>query len=165
MKNTILNKIRETATEYAVKAFPEESILSAAKTVVKKRFEHGMKFTKPADAKEALVNLLATKPYEVFACLFLDNRHNLIKYEEMFRGTIAEASVHPREVVAEALRQNAAAVIFAHNHPSGDCEPSDADKKITQRLVSALDLVEIHVLDHIIVGGTETCSLAERGHI
>jgi DNA repair protein RadC len=101
----------------------------------------------------------------VFACLFLDNRHRLIEYEELFRGTIDGASVHPREVVRRALRANAAAVIFAHNHPSGVAEPSQSDLRITQRLKDALSLVEVRVLDHVIIGDGQGTSLAERGLI
>jgi DNA repair protein RadC len=100
--------------------------------------------------------------HEVFACLFLDNRHRVIEYQELFRGTIDGASVHPREVVREAMRTNAAAVIFAHNHPSGVAEPSQSDLRITQRLKDALALVDVRVLDHFIVG-SGIVSFAERG--
>jgi DNA repair protein RadC len=99
----------------------------------------------------------------VFCVLFLTNRHRVIAFEEMFRGTIDGATVHPREVVKQALRLNAAAVILAHNHPSGVSEPSRADEAITRRLRDALALVDIRVLDHLIVGGSEITSLAERG--
>ena len=100
---------------------------------------------------------------EVFGCLFLDNRHRLIAVEEMFLGTIDGASVHPREVVKRALQLNAAAVILAHNHPSGVAEPSQADELITARLRDALALVDIRVLDHLVVGGTTVTSFVERG--
>ena len=99
----------------------------------------------------------------MFCCLYLDNRHRLIAFDELFRGTIDGASVHPREVVREALAHNAAALILAHNHPSGVAEPSRADELITQRLRDALALVDIRVLDHLIVAGPETLSFAERG--
>jgi DNA repair protein RadC len=102
---------------------------------------------------------------EVFGCLFLDNRHRLIAVEEMFLGTIDGASVHPREVVKRALKLNAAAVILAHNHPSGVAEPSQADELITARIRDALALVDIRVLDHLVVGGTTVTSFAERGLI
>ena len=101
--------------------------------------------------------------HEVFACLFLDNRHRVISFDEMFNGTIDSASVHPREVVKRALQHNAAAVILAHNHPSGTAEPSQSDQLLTQRLREALQLVDIRVLDHFVVGDGETISLAERG--
>lgn len=97
--------------------------------------------------------------------LFLDARHRLIEYAEMFRGAIDSASVYPREVVKEALRLNAAAVILSHNHPSGNPEPSQVDKVLTQRLKEALGLVDVRVLDHVIVAGSATESLAERGLI
>ena len=100
---------------------------------------------------------------EVFACLYLDNRHRVLHFEELFRGTIDGASVHPREVVKAALHRNAAAVILAHNHPSGVAEPSAADRQITERLKSALQLVEIRVLDHLVVGDQDCVSFAERG--
>jgi DNA repair protein RadC len=102
-------------------------------------------------------------PYEVFSALFLDNRHRVIAYEELFRGTIDGASVHPREVVRRALAHNTAAVIFSHNHPSGIAEPSPADRQITARLRDALALIDVRVLDHIVIGDGEHCSLAQRG--
>jgi DNA repair protein RadC len=121
--------------------------------------------TSPEAARDYLKSRLGGYPHEVFACLFLDNRHRLIEYEELFRGTIDGASVHPREVVRRALRANTAAVIFAHNHPSGVAEPSQSDLRITQRLKDALALVEVRVLDHVIIGEGAGTSLAERGLI
>jgi DNA repair protein RadC len=117
----------------------------------------------PADTRAYLSAHLRGRPYEVFACLFLDNRHRVISYEELFRGTIDGATVHPREVVKRALEHNAAALILAHNHPSGVAAPSRADELLTQRLRDALALVDIRVLDHMIVGEGEVVSLAERG--
>jgi len=102
-------------------------------------------------------------PHEVFSCIYLDNRNRIIQYCELFQGTLAGASVYPREVVKQALSFNAAAVIFAHNHPSGVAEPSQADKQITQQLRKALGVVEIRVLDHIIVGDGYCVSFTERG--
>jgi DNA repair protein RadC len=119
--------------------------------------------TSPDATRDYLKLRLRGLPHEVFACLFLDNRHRVIEYRELFRGTIDGASVHPREVVTEALRWNAAAVIFAHNHPSGVAEPSQADLRITRRLCDACDLVDVRVLDHIIIGDGEGTSFAERG--
>ena len=121
--------------------------------------------TSPEQTHNYLRARLRHYPYEVFSCLFLDNRHRVIRYEELFRGTIDGASVHPREVVKRALEHNAAALIFAHNHPSGVAEPSRADRQITLRLREALALVEIRVLDHIVIGEGEAVSLAERGMI
>ena len=121
--------------------------------------------TSAESARQYVTLQLAEREHEVVACLFLDNRHRMIAFEELFRGTIDGASVHPREVVKEALAHNAAAVILAHNHPSGVAEPSGADKTITRRLIDALSLIDVRVLDHIVVGGAETVSFAERGLI
>jgi DNA repair protein RadC len=118
--------------------------------------------TSPSDVKSYLRLKLSEVEHEVFGVLFLDTRHGVIKYEEMFRGTIDGASVYPREVVKAALANNAAAVIFAHNHPSGISEPSKADEAITRKLKEALALVDVRVLDHLIVGEDIT-SMAERG--
>jgi len=117
----------------------------------------------PEATRDYLKLRLHGYPYEVFAALFLDNRHRVIDYRELFRGTIDGASVHPREVVRSALDLNAAAVIFAHNHPSGVAEPSQSDLRITQRLKDALALIDVRVLDHLIIGEGEGTSLAERG--
>lgn len=119
----------------------------------------------PDSARDYLRLRLDRRQREIFACLFLDNRHRVIHYAELFQGTIDGAPVHPREVVREALARNAAAVIVAHNHPSGVAEPSDADRRITRRLKDALALVEIRLLDHIVIGDGETASLAERGWV
>lgn len=119
--------------------------------------------TDPATTRQFLQLKLNAYSREVFACLFLDNQHRLIKYEEMFFGTIDGASVHPREVVKRALELNAAALIFAHNHPSGVTEPSQADRRITSRLQSALSLVDIRVLDHLVIGDADCTSFAEQG--
>jgi DNA repair protein RadC len=119
----------------------------------------------PATTRRFLASRLRHLPHEVFACLFLDNRNRVIAFEELFRGTIDGASVHPREVVRRVLQVNAAAVILAHNHPSGVAEPSRADIQLTRRLVDALALVDVRVLDHIIIGEGEGASLAERGLI
>jgi len=104
-------------------------------------------------------------PYEVFGCLYLDNRHRVIAFEELFRGTVDGASVHPREVVRACLRHNACAVIFAHNHPSGVAEPSQADRAITRELTDALRLVGVRVLDHLVIGSGAPVSMASRGLI
>lgn len=117
----------------------------------------------PGQVAAFLTRTFATLPHEVFSVLFLDTRNRLIGMRELFRGTIDGASVYPREVVREAIAHNAAAVLFAHNHPSGVAEPSHADELITQRLKEALALVDIRVLDHFIVAGTSCRSFAERG--
>jgi DNA repair protein RadC len=126
-------------------------------------FDRGEAITDPGVTRGYLKYKLGRYTREVFAVMFLDNQHRLISYEELFFGTIDGASVHPREVVVRALENNAAAVIFAHNHPSGVAEPSQADQRITDRLKSALLLVDIRVLDHMIVGEGEVLSFAERG--
>lgn len=125
--------------------------------------QRGDEFTSPAAVKDYLRAKLAGFEHEVFAVLFLDTRHRLIDYAEMFRGTIDSAEVHPREVVKEALRLNAAAVIVSHNHPSGNPEPSAADRVLTQQLKQALALVDVRMLDHVIVAGAAATSFAERG--
>ena len=127
------------------------------------RLRQGPLLASPRAAREFLVARLRDRDHEVFCCLFLDTRHRLISFEELFRGTVDGASVHPREVVKQALARNAASVILAHNHPSGVAEPSHADEIITMRLRDALALVDIRVLDHLIVGDCSCTSLAERG--
>lgn len=119
--------------------------------------------TSAALSRAYVKSSLRNRKREVFLCLFLDAQHRVIAQEELFEGTIDGAMVHPREVLESALRHRATAVIFAHNHPSGVCEPSEADIGITRRLKSALQLVDIRTLDHLIVGDAEVCSLAERG--
>jgi DNA repair protein RadC len=125
--------------------------------------QEGPLLANPRAARDYLRAQLRDREHEVFCCLHLDNRHRLLAYEELFRGTIDGASVHPREVVKSALARRAAAVILAHNHPSGIAEPSRADEAITLRLRDALALVDIRVIDHLIVGGPDCTSLAERG--
>ncbi len=142
-----------------------EQIIYMAKCLLSRRFRRGTALTNPSMSRDYLYSRLATYEYEVFAALFLDNRHRVIAFEEMFKGTIDGATVHPREVVKAALGYNAAAVIFAHNHPSGIAEPSQADQNITQRLKEALAMVDIRVLDHFIIGDDECVSFAERGLI
>ena len=120
-------------------------------------------FDSPAKVKEYLQLQLGGREHEVFAVLFLDAQNRLVRLEEMFRGTLTQTSVYPREVVKRALELGAAAVILAHNHPSGAAEPSRADEFLTQTLKSALALVDVRVLDHLVVGRGEVVSFAERG--
>lgn len=117
----------------------------------------------PNDTRRFLTIRLRDLPHEIFGCLFLDNRHRVIAFEELFRGTINSASVHPREVLKRVLQHNAAAVILAHNHPSGVAEPSEADRYLTRRLQEALELIDVRVLDHIVIGDGESVAFAERG--
>jgi DNA repair protein RadC len=142
-----------------------QAALELARRHYQRQLECGPCLTSPRATTEFLVARLRDRPYEVFCCLYLDNRHRLMAFDELFRGTIDGASVHPREVVREALGHRAAAVILAHNHPSGVAEPSQADELITQRLRDALALVDIRLLDHLIVGDGVCTSLAERGLI
>jgi len=127
--------------------------------------QRGNVLKNPKQTQNFLMAHLRDYSFEVFSCLYLDNRHRVIQFEELFRGTINGASVHPREVVKKALGHNAAAVIFAHNHPSGMAEPSMADQKITRQLTDALALVDVRVLDHVVVGDGITVSFAEQGLI
>ncbi|KAA0510030.1 DNA repair protein RadC [Enterobacter ludwigii] len=125
--------------------------------------EPGVAFTSTQAARNWLRLKMGPLEREVFVVLYLNNQNQLLAHETLFTGTISHTEVHPREVVKRALYFNAAAVIFAHNHPSGEVTPSQADKAITQRLLHALMLVEIRMLDHLIVGGTQILSFAEHG--
>jgi DNA repair protein RadC len=151
--------------EYAIVGLmTADQVLDKAAEIVASRYLRGDVFTHPQATKEYLPFKMGGYEREVFAVLLLDNQHRLIEYKELFFGTIDAASVYPREVVKLTLDHNAAAVIFAHNHPSGISDPSDADKRITQKLKDALALIDVRVLDHFVVG--ETCvSFAERGYL
>ena len=127
--------------------------------------ERGEVLTDPASAGRYFAQRLRSRGHEVFAALFLDTRHRALGFEEMFQGTVDGAEVHPREVVRRALALNAAAVIVGHNHPSGDAEPSAADRAVTARLKQALALVEVRLLDHFVVGDGPPVSLASRGWV
>ena len=127
--------------------------------------QRGDALTSPEHTRRYLSAQLRGRQQEVFACLFLDNRHRVLEYEELFYGTIDGAGVHPREVVRRSIAHNAAAVIVAHNHPSGVAEPSRSDEQITRRLQQALELVDVRLLDHMVIGDGEITSLAERGLI
>jgi len=140
-----------------------QAVLELARRHLSETLSRGGAIQNPDDTKRYLRARLREYPYEVFACLFLDTRHRVIACEELFRGTIDGASVHPREVLRRALEHNAAALILAHNHPSGIAEPSQADRRITERLREVMALVDIQVLDHIVVGDQESVSFAERG--
>ena len=147
-----------------VKAASAEQVLEQAAEIIKSKYLRGNVFASSQATSDYLQFKMAGYDREVFAVLLLDSQHRLIAFKELFFGTINSASVYPREVIKLALDHNAAAVIFAHNHPSGDPEPSNADKRITQKLKSALELVDIPVLDHFVIG--ETCvSFAEKGFI
>jgi len=142
-----------------------QAVLEMARRYLHESISHRSALDNPMATKQFLQGQLSYQQREVFACLFLDNKHQVIAFDKLFFGTIDGASVHPREVVKSTLRHNAAAVIFAHNHPSGDPQPSAADISITLQLKAALKLIDVRVLDHVIIGNGSTSSLAELGHI
>lgn len=156
-------RVRDSRGRY--RPASSQQILAAARQTIDQQYARGATMASPQAVREYLQVKLSGFPYEVFAMLALDSQHRLIDYVELFRGTIDSASVYPREVVKELLARNAATVILAHSHPSGSPEPSAADRALTQRLKDALALVDIRVLDHIVVGGNQTVSFAERGMI
>lgn len=143
------------------------AIIRALPELARRYFEAslpaGQAIRSPADTEAFLTARLRDLPHELFCCLYLDNRHRIIHFEELFRGTIDGTSVYPREVVKQSLSVNAAAIILAHNHPSGVAEPSQADERITRRIKAALELVDIRLLDHLIIGDGVSTSLASRG--
>ena len=143
-------------------ASPDE-VIKSANTIIGRRFRRGMSIKSPSDALDYIRSQIGALEHEVFAAAFLDNRHRLISFDILFRGTIDGTSIMPREVVKDALKHNSAALICAHNHPSGICMPSDADRRITERLKKALDIVDVRILDHLIVAGTESYSFAQSG--
>jgi DNA repair protein RadC len=140
-----------------------QAVLELSKRYLDESIKRQSAISCPEDTRQYFKSQLRDRPYEVFAAVFLDSRHQVIEFEELFRGTIDGASVYPREVVKKALEHNAAALIVAHNHPSGIAEPSQSDERITERLKQALDLVDIRLLDHLIIGDGDIVSLAERG--
>ncbi len=142
-----------------------QASLEMTQRFLAEQLERGAAMTNAEQVKLYLSSLLRDKQREVFYVLFLDNQHRMIADEVMFEGTLDSASVYPREVVKRALYHNAAALIFAHNHPSGVAEPSQADRRITRRLIDALNLVDMRVLDHFVIGDGESVSFAERGWI
>lgn len=156
----------EAQPDYIVQAGQpaEDQVIAEALRILRGRLaKPGIAVSSPSVAEEFLTLQLAARPYESFSAMWLDNRHRVIAFEELFRGTIDNATVYPREVVRQAMTHNAAAVILAHNHPSGMAEPSDADRLITARLKTALEYLDVRVLDHIVVGSTGCVSMASRG--
>ena len=141
----------------------DEEVIDMALRILAQRLSQSSPLDHPRATRQYLAVRFAGLEHEVFTCLYLDNHRRVIACEDLFRGTINVAIVHPREVVKQALAHNAAAIILAHNHPSGVAEPSQADELITHRLREALALIDIKVLDHLIVGGGFTESMAERG--
>lgn len=140
-----------------------QAVIEMARRALKEDMHQGDALSSPAAVRDYLRLRLAHLPHEVFAALFLDAQNRVLAVEELFRGSLTQASVYPREVVKRALGHNAAGVIFAHNHPSGLAEPSQADRWLTDQLKAALALVEVRVLDHFVVAGARTVSFAEQG--
>jgi DNA repair protein RadC len=137
--------------------------IELARRSIEEKLQSGAALTSPGAVRDYLRLALGGKPHEVFVCIWLDAQHRVIKFDEPFRGTLTQTSVYPREIVKAALAANAAAVIFAHNHPSGAAQPSQADELLTRNLKEALALVDVKVLDHFIVAGNHALSFAERG--
>jgi len=165
MANNELFKCTEKEGFYSVSApVSEQDIIAFAKTIIANRFKRGTAITSPQASTDYLLAQIGHYEHEVFAALFLDSKHRVIKFEELFSGTIDQASVYTREVAKRALHNNAAAVIFVHNHPSGITEPSQADISLTKRLISTMELIGVRALDHIIVANNKSQSLAELGH-
>lgn len=154
-------KIREQIATY--KGLTPELVLEMSAELIKEKLQRGVSLTSPAMTMEYLQCVLRNQEREIFHVLFLDTRHRVIEGQNMFQGSIDGACVYPRVVAAEALKLNAAAVIVAHNHPSGISEPSLADQAITRRLKDALLLLEIRLLDHFVVGDGVPVSMASRG--
>jgi DNA repair protein RadC len=147
----------------APEACSEDEVLGQALQILERRLCTGAALTSPSAVRDYLRLLLSRREHEVFVTLFLDAQHRVLSSEELFRGSLTQTSVYPREVVKAALKANAAAVILAHNHPSGVAQPSAADELITRQLREALALVDVRVLDHFIIAGTSALSFAERG--
>ena len=140
-----------------------QAVLEMSRRHLAERLRRDSALESPQAVRDYLKSLLRHEPHEVFGCLFLDSKHRMLAFEVLFRGSIDSASVYPRQVVKRALAHNAAAVIFCHNHPSGITEPSQADRTLTKRLIEALGLIEVRVLDHFIVGDGQPLSMVEHG--
>lgn len=160
------NVIKNDQGLYRVRGFvSSQDLVKIAANILLEGLTEQEDLTQPKDAARFLQLSLANEKNECFSAVFLNNKHRVIRFERLFTGTIDGAAVYPRVVAQRALELNAAAVIFAHNHPSGNSEPSEADRSITQRLVSALALLDIRVLDHLVVSQKDWVSLAERGWV
>jgi DNA repair protein RadC len=147
----------------AAKSAQLGAALELARRTLQEQLSSGTALTSPAAVRDYLRLAIGSREYEVFVCLWLDAQHRVISFQEPFRGTLTQTSVYPREIVKAALAANAAAVIFAHNHPSGAAQPSQADELLTRNLKEALALIDVKVLDHFIVAGAHSLSFAERG--
>jgi DNA repair protein RadC len=155
--------VRDVAGDY--RPADADEVLQAAQRLLRQQLRGREVLSSPQVVRDFLRVKLGSLEHEVFAVLMLDAQHRLIEYVELFRGTVSQTSVYPREVVKESLARNAAALVLVHNHPSGVAEPSRADEHLTQTLKSALSLVDVRVLDHLIVAGSDVLSFAERGLI
>jgi DNA repair protein RadC len=158
-----LNSNEHTETEKLPENISEEDVLYWAEKIVTKRFTRSNYLTSPDATREFLQIILAKEHRELFIVIFLDNQNGVLGYEILFQGTIDGAAIYPREIVKAVLENNSASVILAHNHPSGTATPSEADKRITSRVVNALETIDVRVLDHLVVGGIDVISFAERG--
>ncbi len=158
-----LSKLVQVDGLGTAKAAQLAAVIELARRSLREELKAGSLLTTPGAVRDYLRLALAARDHEVFVVLFLDSQHRVLSNAELFRGTLTQTSVYPREVVKAALAANAAAVIFAHNHPSGVAQPSQADEMLTRQLKEALALVDVKVLDHFIVAGNQTLSFAERG--
>lgn len=159
-------KTSKEAGKYIVdEIVSDQDIMDMAIKLANRRLAKRRIVSSPDEIRQYLMVKMEALEHEVFSMIFLNNKHRILSFEAMFRGTIDGASVYPREVVKRALELNAAAVVMVHNHPSGDAEPSKQDISITKRLKDALALVDVRVLDHFVVGGGTVVSLAERGSL
>jgi DNA repair protein RadC len=139
------------------------AVIELAQRSIGERLKEGAALTSPGAVRDYLRLALSAREHEVFVCIWLDAQHRVVRFDEPFRGTLTQTSVYPREIVKSALGANAAAVIFAHNHPSGIAQPSQADELLTRNLKEALAMVDVKVLDHFIIAGNQAISFAERG--
>lgn len=142
-----------------------QASLELGRRYIKEKIDKKNVLTCPEDTREFLLTKLRDRRQEVFACLFLDTKHRIISYEELFHGTLDSSEVHPRVILEKTIYFNAAALILCHNHPSGNATPSHSDMEITKKIISALSFIDVRVLDHLIIGDAEMVSLAERGEI
>ena len=159
--NSSVLLVRDVAGDY--RQVDADEVLQAAQEVLLARVRGGDVLASPQAVRDYLRVRLGTLAHEMFAVVHLDSQNRVIDYVEMFRGTVSQTSVYPREVVRESMMRNSAALLLVHNHPSGSTQPSKADEMLTQTLKSALALVDVRVLDHLIVAGNDILSMAERG--
>ena len=159
----LLENLDDAAGIGAARRAHLEAAVEIGRRILLEKSKAASALTSPGSVRDYLRLSLASREHEVFVCIWLDAQHRVLEAQELFRGTLTQTSVYPREVVKNALRVNAAAVIFAHNHPSGVAQPSQADELLTRNLKEALSLVETRVLDHFIVAGNQAISFAERG--